>query len=106
MSPPGTAGELTVIASGSVLEDLRPSTFSMTSPSASGWRRPCGRARKKFSLIFKRAPLMAAISDLENSALLEVNDKLLATFGAGREEALRKERGRAGLDARLRTGTG
>ena len=45
-------------------------------------------SEEKFSLIFKRAPLMAAISDLENSALLEVNDKLLATFGAGREEAL------------------
>ena len=83
----GDGRELTVIASGSVLEDLTLYVFyDLTERKRV--EEALRESEEKFSLIFKRAPLMAAISDLENSALLEVNDKLLATFGAGREEAL------------------
>ena len=47
-------------------------------------------SEEKFHLTFKRAPLMAAISSLDDNTILEVNDKLLELSGYKQEEILGK----------------
>ena len=47
-------------------------------------------SEEKFSLTFKRAPVMAVITVLENGTFLDVNDKFIELGGFTREEVLGK----------------
>lgn len=80
-------GELTILTSGTVLDDLFLYVFYDITERKQA-EHTLRESEEKFHLIFKRAPLMAAISSLDDDTVLEVNDKLLELSGYKQEEVL------------------